>query len=313
MQNKYYCHFPVRDGVEHIDEVMKSLIEQSIPPSKIIVVDDGSTDGTSSILKGYKEMHPDIVEIIRTENKTRDYTRLPELWNMCLRKGYEYQMIGAGDVSFEKDYAKKLLEHMDEDKDLVITSGDYEPFTAQSPHGAGRFIRQTFFDEIYKDGKHPLTIGYESETLVRVLMEGKKSKIYTDIKFNHLDDLGHGHNFSEFGYAMKALGYHPLWCYARCVTDIKRLGFKASFRMFKSYITYKPKATGYYSQFSPEVRKYMRDYQSVTFKIMMLNSIINALFFGKVKPKSLQNRLRAKAKAYKKKNLAKVGIIIADD
>jgi glycosyltransferase involved in cell wall biosynthesis len=310
---KYYCFFPVRDGIEHIDDVMKSLVNQSLKPGKIVVVNDGSTDGTGKVLALYKKQYPDLVEVIHTDNKTRDYKRLPELWNKSLKDGYEYHMIGAGDVSFEHDYAKKILEKMDEDKDVVVASGDYEPFTSQSPHGAGRFVRQTFFDKIYEDGKYPLTIGYESETLVRVLMESKKAKIYNDVVFNHLDELGHGHNFSEFGWSMRALGYHPLWSLSRCLVDIKRLGLKGSFGMFKSYITYKPQPTGYYSQFSPEIRNFMRNYQSVTFRLVVFNWIVNALFFRKNMPDKLRNKLRRMARNYKRKSLAKVGITINED
>lgn len=311
--DKYYCFFPVRDGVEHIEEVMDSLINQSVPPSLIIVVDDGSTDGTSEILEQYKTKHSKLIEIIRTENKTRDYKRLPELWNVSLKEGYEYHMIGAGDVSYEKDYAKKILEYMDNDHEIVMASGDYEPFTAQSPHGAGRFVRQDFFYNCYKDNKYPLTIGYESEILVRAMMKNKKSKIYNDVIFNHLDELGHGHNFSEFGYSMRALGYHPLWCFSRCLIDIKRLGFKGAFGMFKSYVTYKPEKTGYYSLFDEDVRKFMKNYQSVTFRLVIFNAIINTVLLRQRGSERLRDKLRKMGLNYKKKHLAKHGIIINED
>jgi glycosyltransferase involved in cell wall biosynthesis len=259
--SNYYCFFPVRDGAKHIGEVMESLVTQSIVPTKIIVVDDGSTDSTSKILKEYKEQFPELIEIIRTENKTRDYKRLPELWNMSLRDGYDYHMICAGDVSFEKDYAKKILERMDADEDIVVASGGYKPFNASAPHGAGRFVRQSFFDKVYDDGKYKLIIGYETETLTRARMLGKKIRIYNDIVFNHLDKLGHGHNFGEFGCSMKALGYHPLWAIGRCIVDIKKIGIKGAFGVFTSYVNYRPNKDGYYSQFDDDVRKFTRDNQ----------------------------------------------------
>lgn len=308
----YYCFLPVRDVVNHIEKVMDSLIDQSVKPSKIIVVDDGSTDGTSEILLKYKNKYNNLVQIIRTENKTRDYKRLSELWNMCLLKDYKYHMIGAGDVSFEKDYAKKILERMEANEDIVIASGDFVPFRSQSPHGGGRFVRQDFFYDTFKDGKYSLIIGYESEILVRAMMKYKKTRIYNDIIFDHLDTLGHNHNFSEFGYSMRTLGYHPLWCLARCLIDINVLGWRGSFNMFKSYIMFKPDKTGYYSMFDPEIRRFMHNYQSITFRLMILNWIINLLFFRKKMPIKLKNKLKKMAYDYKKRNLNKYGIFIDD-
>jgi glycosyltransferase involved in cell wall biosynthesis len=311
--NKYYCFFPVRDGIQTIGKVMDSLIQQSFKPSKIIVVDDGSTDGTSEILSQYKTKYPDLIEIIRTGSTTRDYKRLPKLWNMSLRDGYEYHMIGAGDVSYEKDYAKKILEYMDNDKNIVVASGDYKPFTSNSPHGAGRFVRQDFFHDIYKDGKYPLIVGYESEILVRVMMKVKKMKTFNNIKFEHLDKLGHGHSFSEFGYGMRSLGYNPAWCVLRCLIDTKRFGLKGTYNIFKSYVTYRPQKSGYYSMFDKELRNFMTKYQSVTVQIKIMNWIVNIFFFNRPIPKYIKKRLRKIALGYKRNKLAKIGISVTDD
>ncbi|WP_423824449.1 glycosyltransferase family 2 protein [Salinibacter ruber] len=56
---------PLYNGEEWIRETLDSVIEQSLPPSEIIVVDDGSTDASPSIVEGYTE-----VELI--ENKSGD-------------------------------------------------------------------------------------------------------------------------------------------------------------------------------------------------------------------------------------------------
>lgn len=261
--NKYYCIINVRDSVDHIADVLDSLMEQSLPPNKIVVVNDGSSDGTEKILAEYEKKYPDLIELMHTQSKTRDYKRIPKLWNMALREGYEYHMIGAGDVTYEKDYAKKLLEKMDKDHDLVITSGDYEPFTANMAHGGGRFVRQDFFYDTYDDGKYPYIIGYESEILIRARMAKKKTQIFNDIVFYHLDALGYGHNFVEFGYSMRSCGCHPLWAVMRCFVSMRQhhIGIKGGFNMLKYYITYKPSKEGYYSMFEPELRDYMYNYQ----------------------------------------------------
>ena len=109
MNKTYYHFFCVRDSEESISDVMNSIINQSYKPEKIIAVDDGSSDKTSDILDEYKNKFPKLIEVIHTDSKTRDYSRIPKLWNMCLRSEYDFHMVGAGDVVYEKDYAKKLL------------------------------------------------------------------------------------------------------------------------------------------------------------------------------------------------------------
>jgi glycosyltransferase involved in cell wall biosynthesis len=43
----------VRDGEQYLAEALDSILEQSVPPDEIVVVDDGSVDGTPSVLSSY--------------------------------------------------------------------------------------------------------------------------------------------------------------------------------------------------------------------------------------------------------------------
>ena len=217
MNKTYYHLFCVRDSQDSISDVMESVINQSYKPKKIIVVDDGSSDKTGQILESYKEKFSDLITIINTDSKTRDYSRIPKLWNMCLTKEYDFHMIGAGDIVYEKDYALKLMKKLEENPKLMICSGDYSPFKAKAPHGAGRFVRQSFFFKNYE--KYFEIMGYESEILFRVFLNGYKAEVFNDVIFEHQEELGHGHNFEEFGRGMKSLGYHPLYVLGRCFIE----------------------------------------------------------------------------------------------
>lgn len=258
----YYHFFCVRDSEESIGDVMESIINQSYKPEKICVVNDGSSDKTGQILDEYKKKFPNLINIIHTDSKTRDYSRIPKLWNMCLTKEYDFHMIGAGDVVYEKDYAKKLMQKLEENPKLVICSGDHKPFRTKVPHGGGRFVRQSFFFENYK--KYYEIMGYESEILFRALLQGYDVKVFNDVILEHREELGHGHNFEEFGRGMKALGYHPLYVLGRCLLEFsKRDGIKRKgvFNMFFKYITYKPADSGYFTLFPKNIRKEIYNYQ----------------------------------------------------
>jgi len=258
----YYITFCVRDGKNSIKQVMDSYIHQTSPPSKIIAVDDGSTDGTYEILQSYAKSFPNLVELLETHSTTRDYSRIPKLWNMGLRKGYTYHMIGAGDAALSPNYAELILKEMTSNPHLVICSGDYGLKKSKSPHGGGRFVRQSFFFENYTG--YPWIIGYESEILERALLKGHEIKVLKDAEIYHLDKLGHSHNFREFGYGMRALGYFPLYSLGRIVLVFfrdKNVGKIGALNMLKYYICFRPSKTGYYSQFPKEIRDSIRTRQ----------------------------------------------------
>jgi glycosyltransferase involved in cell wall biosynthesis len=54
---------PVRDEELYVEEALDSILAQSRPPDQVIVVDDGSTDGTPELVDAY----PDPVTRIRRE------------------------------------------------------------------------------------------------------------------------------------------------------------------------------------------------------------------------------------------------------
>jgi len=263
MNRSYYHLFCVRDSEKSISKVMRSVLDQTITPEEIIVVNDGSSDGTGEILESFQKEFSNIVTVYETQNKTRDYSRIPTLWNMCLKKDHDFHMIGAGDVSYEKTYAEKILAKFDSDSNLVIASGDFEPSVGKSPHGAGRFVKQSFFFKYYE--KYPEIMGYESEILHRALIKGYDMKIFNNVKMEHHEKLGGKHNFIDWGQSMKALGYHPAYVMERCFLEFVKnnnVGRKGAMNMFWKYITYKPQDHGYFSQFPEDIRREISDYQS---------------------------------------------------
>jgi glycosyltransferase involved in cell wall biosynthesis len=273
----YYCFFPVRDGERTVGKVMDSLLAQTYRPSKIIAVNDGSADRTGEILDQYQKKHPGTVEVINTGSTTRDYKRIPLLWNMSLRKGYDYHMIAAGDVSFAPDYSEKVLSAM-QDRETVICSGDYGGARSVAPHGAGRFVRQSFFFDNYE--QYPHIVGYESEILERALLQGKKISVVHDATFDHLDRLGHSHNFVEFGYAMKALGYYAPYVLGRCMKEFVKngqVGRRGAWNMFYYYVTFKPKPEGYFSLFPEDLRRSIRERQKKMLRRVILKKLVPAL------------------------------------
>lgn len=63
--NSYTVVIPAFNAEKYIEETLRSVLDQTILPQKIIVVDDGSTDSTAEIAAEYHTL----VEVIRTKNR----------------------------------------------------------------------------------------------------------------------------------------------------------------------------------------------------------------------------------------------------
>jgi FkbM family methyltransferase len=277
---KYFACIVIRDGEQTIARTIQSLINQTIKPVKIIVVNDGSTDNTGAIIDKVRKDHPDLIEVLNTHSKTRDHSRLPRLRTEAIEYAQglgcetEFFMTTGGDCDFEPHYAEKILFAMQNDPIIVIASGDYGNMSSISPHGAGRFVRASFFREYRK--KHELRAWQESELKLRAIFGGYKITIVNGAVFEHLDKLGHSHNFVGSGKSMKALGYSRLFVLktvTQALLSRSRVSKAGSIRMLQSYITYRPEKQGYYSGCEPEFRRAVTKMQ----REMIVRSLIARL------------------------------------
>ena len=102
---------------------------------------------------------------------------------------------------------------MDADNNIAISSGNYDSNSYVTPHGAGRFVRNSFFEEFL--GLYPEKMGYESVILQISLYHGFKNLVDNNARFSHTRQLGANHHFYEFGASMRTLGYHSLFVLGR--------------------------------------------------------------------------------------------------
>jgi glycosyltransferase involved in cell wall biosynthesis len=264
----YYVIVTCRNSESTIEKAILSLHNQTIKPNYIITIDDGSTDNTPKILN---KLAKEIVNlfIITNPDMGYDVTRIVKNWNkaICYSREHnlqptDYHMIGTDDTIYETDYAEKIISLMDNNLDLAIVSGCYDENKYEKPHGAGRFVRNSFFDTVHN--LYPEKMGYESVVLITALKSQMRYAILKEAKFEHTRELGQDHHFYEFGASMRTLGYHPIFALGRFLKYFitgKPIGRLGALYMIYHYIFYRPKEIGYDSMYPEDIRNYLRQTQ----------------------------------------------------
>ena len=120
----YVLITPARNEQAFIEKTLESLIRQTFPPIKWVIVNDGSTDSTGSIVGRYAERYHWIELVNRPVRKERNFAAKVHAFNAGQErvKDLEYQVIGNldGDISFDEDHFEFLLGKFKEDPRLGV-------------------------------------------------------------------------------------------------------------------------------------------------------------------------------------------------
>ena len=115
---------PAYNAEKYIGRAIDSVLAQSHSPDEVIVVDDGSTDGTGEVVKGYGSS----VRYIRQENAGASVARNA---GIEAARGEWIAFLDADDY-WLKDKLKLQIEHLRRNKDLVWSCGN---FVIRTPDG----------------------------------------------------------------------------------------------------------------------------------------------------------------------------------
>ncbi|MEM6666160.1 MAG: glycosyltransferase [Pseudomonadota bacterium] len=131
-----------------IGETLDSLLAQSRPVDELLVVDDGSSDGTADLIAGYG----DKVRYLRKDNGGK-----ASALNLGLSEiSGDYVWICDDDDLLEPDAAKRLAGALDADDGLGYCAGRHEDFTVHPESGeheikAPGYWRPSKPDELFPD------------------------------------------------------------------------------------------------------------------------------------------------------------------
>jgi len=208
----YWVCLITKDGEETIGETLDSIIDQSLAPRFIVVVNDGSKDRTLSIVEERAKRFNGI-HVVSINSTKRDIRRVPLLLNLgldlasSLNRKTKYMMVSGDDNWLARDYAISIVKRMDEAGRIAVASGSWLSRAGRSdqmPHGGGRFVRMDFMERI--GGRYPIAYGWETWLLYKALELGYTVKNYDDLRYKHLRPYSPGNLFG-WGRAMYSLGF----------------------------------------------------------------------------------------------------------
>jgi len=209
-----------RDEEKTIGQVIRALKSQTLPPSQIIVVDDGSRDRTGQIAE---EMGCQVVRLPRHEESWLGRPELAKVYNAGLKQvepDADYVLIVDADTILPPNYIEELVRRV-QGTDIVVASGRIEgqPFAEMSPRGTGRLVDARWWRSAVGELKYPVVWGRDTWLLVKALQMGRKVACFKDVvmKATRYATLSPKRALL-LGYAMRAIGY--FWPYAldRCLT-----------------------------------------------------------------------------------------------
>jgi glycosyltransferase involved in cell wall biosynthesis len=166
MDSDYCIGVPARNEAVNISSLLKTLLEQTIPPQKIVICVNGTTDDTFEIASRIAEENKTI-EVIRSDPGKAN------AWHEIIKHVTTDKVLFCdGDVFVDENAAEKLLQCMDSDKNLILAGG-----TAWSINE-----KKTFFAKYF--------VGAESEPPEPKWVIGRLYMLHLKSLKVRLDELG---------------------------------------------------------------------------------------------------------------------------
>ena len=127
---KYIIITPAYNEADYIQRTIESAVAQTILPTKWIIVDDGSTDGTADIIKQYESRHNVICYHRRSRQANQSYYAsnvyaIEEGYEQVEKLDFDYLAILDADISLPQSYYEQIFDRFSRDEKLGIASGMY--------------------------------------------------------------------------------------------------------------------------------------------------------------------------------------------
>jgi len=231
---------PVYNEEMFIDQLMQSVISQTLKPKKWVIVDDGSTDGTGEKVREYEKQYDFILyhRLERGNVKSYYYSKteaFQTVYEMIKHIEHDFVACLDADMTLKPTYYEDVLRKFQQDPKLGIASGIYvnkvngrlENVVRDSSSTPGGL--QIFRRECYESigGYRPLIYGGEDALAdIMARMNGWQTRSFPKYETIHHRQIGvrggEDHLKGKFaqGLAEYHLGTHSIFMLAKSLRRI---------------------------------------------------------------------------------------------
>jgi glycosyltransferase involved in cell wall biosynthesis len=219
---KYYIVIPTYNEEQFIALTLQSLADQTVLPTKVIVVNDNSTDSTPEIVLAFAEKHPWISLVTKTSSAIHlPGSKVIQAFQKGLEsidEGYDLIVKVDADLIFPSNYFETIIQHFESDATIGMVGGFcyiekngewiLENLTDKDHiRGALKAYRKATFKQI---GGLRAQMGWD--TVDELLCKFYNWKVVTDesLHVKHLKPTGANYNKTaryKQGEAFYTLGY----------------------------------------------------------------------------------------------------------
>jgi biofilm PGA synthesis N-glycosyltransferase PgaC len=225
----YVLITPARNEAAFIELTLKSVVAQTVPPRKWVIVNDGSTDGTEGIVRKYATNYPWVELVNMPERRERSFAgkAFAVSTGQATLGDLEYEVIGNldADVSFEPDYFAFLMERFAENPKLGVAGTafqeegnlnyNYEFVGIEHVSGMCQMFRRECFEAI---GGYPAikSGGIDLIAVLSARAKGWETRTFLERTFVHHRSQGGALHSGlrerlHMGRKDYLLGNHPVW------------------------------------------------------------------------------------------------------
>jgi len=233
---KYVIITPVRNEEKYLEKTITSVISQKTKPIEWIIVNDGSSDRTGSIINSYAKQFKWIRAVHR---KNRGYRKsgggvieaFYDGYNSLSPEDWSFIVKLDGDLSFGEKYFESCFNKFDEIQNLGICGGDIywvnngQMYLEKNPSFHVRGATKIYKRECWFDiGGLKRSPGWDTVDEVYANMLGWKTRSFPELKIIQHRRTGGAdgawRSSIKDGSADFYAGYHPLFMLVKCIRRI---------------------------------------------------------------------------------------------
>lgn len=173
---------PVKNGERFVAAAVESILNQTYKNYELLIVDDGSSDGTVEILNKYAKKYPGKVKVFYGKKSRGAFGAVN--WILNKSRGKYLAPMDSDDVAY-KDRLAKQAAFMEANKDVVVVGSQVEIIDGEGIV-VGEKNLPTEHEQIYQDFArvHPMV---HPAVMIRRSMLPTKNRLYHD-RFGVNDD-----------------------------------------------------------------------------------------------------------------------------